>query len=135
MMESRNPGTGAILHNKLSSPRRKKPVEEVSEGLRASTVRLPLPSPLTPYSPLPQAVKIAEEKQIRAELHREERQRELARRLQMKTERMSQIKLKREETEIRRKQELQSKQAKANALRQSHLQEVWGWVLEVGGAF
>lgn len=35
-----------------------------------------------------------------------------------------QIKIKREEIEVRMKQELESKQAKANALRQSHLQEV-----------
>lgn len=69
-------------------------------------------------------MKIAHEKQMRAEQHREERQRELAKRLQQKNDRMSQIRLRREETEIRRKQELEIKQAKANALRMSHLQEV-----------
>ncbi len=65
---------------------------------------------------------------MRAEQHREERQRQLARRSQMKNDRLSQIRINREETEVRKKQELEteleSKQAKANALRRSHLQEV-----------
>lgn len=71
-----------------------------------------------------QAVRIAEEKQMRAEQHREERLRELARRLQQRNDRQSQIRLRREETEICMKEEIESKQAKATALRQSYLKEV-----------